>query len=172
MKKYLILSLIVSISCLLPVKSEAQTVKIQTTQNSTTGNYDSIYSKDLSQIEGYLYGRTYSSQSPTVRLNRIEKTLFSKTHPNLKLAQRMNMVLENYRDDYYNRNHLSQYYANSSVRNRIRNNLYGQPTGFTPPIFDNTFNQTGINTFNSSNRGFRYNNFVPANMGVGIHILD
>jgi len=171
MKKYLTICLIFAALGLAAEQAYSQTIQ-QFHTVSGNNSADSIYSKDLSQIEGYLYGKTYRTQSPTVRLNRIERTLFSKTHPNLKLAQRMNMVLENYRDDYYRRNNLSQYYANSSIRNRIRNNLYGQPTGFTPSLFGNTFNPTGINTYSSNNRTFRYNNFIPANMGAGIHILD
>jgi len=87
----------------------------------------------------------------------------------------MNHALENYRDDYYNRNYLSQYYNTSTPAARIRNRFIGQPTGFTPPIFNNMPSGTdfsSINQSSSSNRGYGYNNYVPANTGMGIHILN
>jgi hypothetical protein len=126
------------------------------------------YANDLSLIEKYLYGKTYQNEIPSVRLNRIEKTLFNKTYSSLALAQRMNNALEAYRDDYYNKNYLTQYYTNSTPSARIRNRFIGYPTGFSPQVFM----PYGINGNYATNRGYGYNNFLPANIGTGVHILN
>lgn len=143
---------------------------------SNNYNYSNInpYTNDLSKIEDYLFGRTYRSESPENRLNRIEKNLFNRTYSSLNIAQRMNHALENYRDDYYNRNYLTQYANNSTPSARIRNRFVGQPTGFTPPIMNMPFGPSfsGFNQSFSSNRGYGYNNYIPANTGMGVHILN
>ena len=145
------------------------------TENNYNYNYRNInpYSNDLSKIEDYLFGKTYRSESPENRLNRIEKNLFNRTYSSLTLAQRMNNALESYRDDYYNRNYLTQY-ANNTPSSRIRNRFVGQPTGLTPPIMNLPFGPSfsGINQSFSSNRGYGYNNYIPANTGMGVHILN
>ncbi|MCM1338237.1 MAG: hypothetical protein NC191_01025, partial [Muribaculaceae bacterium] len=150
---------------------------VPTGRSNYNYNYKNInpYTKDLARIEDYLFGKTYMGESAETRLNRIEKELFNKTYPSLNIAQRMNRALENYRDDYYNRNYLSQYYSNSlSPTARIRNRFTGQPTGFTPPIYTSPFGSgfSGINQSFSSNRGYGYNNYIPANTGMGVHILN
>jgi hypothetical protein len=151
----------------------AQTRTVSQVYNVPVNTYysdNNFYSKDLSRIEAYLYGRTYKNEIPTIRLNRIEKTLFNKTYSTLALAQRMNNVIEAYQDDYYNRNYLSQYYTKSTPTARLHNRFVGTPTGFSPQIF--CPNYSGINGVYGTNRGYGYNNFVPANTGIGVRILD
>lgn len=179
MKKNLVIGLIIFAAMSITADTaNARTVtRVYNVPNQNYNNYSNInpYTNDLSRIEDYLYGRTYRGETPENRLNRIEKTLFNKTYPSLHIAQRMNNALENYRDDYYNRNYLSQYYSNSTPATRIRNRFLGQPTGFTPQITNTPFgfsSMPGINSNYSHNRSYGYNNFVPANMGAGIHILN
>lgn len=140
---------------------------------------DNIYKNDLSQVENYLFGRTYKNDSVYSRMNRIERRLFGRFYSTMTPAKRMNHILANYQDDYYNRNYLAEDYYNNSRRipsRRIYNRYAGQPTGYTPSIIDNPFNFNNFTpTFSrgfSSNRGYGYNNTIPAMTGAGIHILN
>ncbi len=175
MKKFLAISFILAVTgFFLGANAATRTIRQVYNVPNQNYNYSNInpYSNDLSKIEDYLFGRTYRGETPEARLNRIEKNLFNRTYPSLNIAQRMNNALENYRDDYYNRNYLTQY-ANTPT-SRIRNRFVGQPTGFTPPIMNLPFGPSfsGINQSFSSNRGYGYNNYIPANTGMGIHILN
>ncbi|MBE7712516.1 MAG: hypothetical protein E7Z87_02085 [Cyanobacteria bacterium SIG26] len=171
MKKITVICLLLSF-LLTIVSVDARIVRVARVDNS----YCSPYQQDLEQMEDYLFGKVYSKEAPGLRLNRIENSLFNTTYPTMNIAQRMNRALENYRDDYYNRNYLTQYSGNSGVGRRFRNRFFGQPTGFTPPIMNMPFASggfmPGMSYGNIHNRSYRYNNVVPANMGAGITILD
>jgi len=179
MKKFLAISVIIAAMCSI-LQSEVSAETIRRIYNVPSNNYNynsniNPYTNDLAQIEDYLYGKTYIKEAPENRLNRIEKSLFNRTYPSLNIAQRMNHALENYRDDYYNRNYLTQYYNNSTPAARLRNRFIGQPTGFTPSIINTPFGTSsfpGINQSYYGNRGWGYNNYIPANMGAGIRILN
>jgi hypothetical protein len=130
-----------------------------------------IYSNDLTRVEKYLFGTTYKNNTTQERLNRIEKRLFGKTLNSLNLAQRMNNVLANYKDDYNNKNYLTEYYSSNTPYSRVRNRIIGQPTGLTPPIAPYTVYPQFSRGF-SSNRGYGYHNSIPAMTNTGIRILD
>lgn len=173
MRKIIALTLLLSVFICIEA-CESRTVKrVYSVPNDT---YSSPYCEDLDLIENYLYGKTYYKEAPGLRLNRIEESLFNRTYPTMNIAQRMNRALENYRDDYYNRNYLTQFANPQSFGRRIRNQFIGQPTGFTPPIINTPFASNGImpgiNYAGSHNRSYRYGNHIPANMGAGITILD
>ena len=55
--------------------AEAYTVTtVKNVPNNYNYNYnENIYNNDLSYVEQYLFGRRYSSESNSSRLNRIEK---------------------------------------------------------------------------------------------------
>ena len=174
MKSFLVLTIAFATFVIFVQESYAETVK--RVYNIRQNNYNSPYSNDLDTIEEYLFGKTYYKEAPGLRLNRIEESLFNKSYPTMNIAQRMNRALENYRDDYYNRNTLTQFANSSNFGGRIRNRFIGQPTGFTPQIIQTPFSSgsfiPGINYGQASNRSYKYGNFVPANMGAGITILD
>lgn len=174
MKNVVILVLAISLYIVYSQSCYSKTVKrVYTVPNSS---YSSPYCDDLDMIEEYLFGKTYYKEAPGLRLNRIEESLFNKTYPSLNIAQRMNRALENYRDDYYNRNYLTQFANTAGIGTRIRNRFIGQPTGFSPSVINTPFSSgnfmPGINYAGSHNRSYRYGNFVPANMGAGVTILD
>ena len=55
------------------------------------------------------------------------------------------------------------------------NRFIGQPTGFTPSIIDTPFGGSFSPAFSrgyTSNRGYGYNNSIPAMTRAGIRILD
>ena len=143
--------------------------------NRTNNNTNSIYNNDLARIEDYLFGTTYRRETPASRLNRIERRLFNRNYANMNIAQRMNNILANYRqDDYYNRNYLADYNRRTPAQ-RIMNRFIGQPTGFTPSIIDTPFGGSFSPTFSrgyTSNRGYGYNNTIPAMSRAGIRTLD
>lgn len=148
---------------------------------SVNSNNISIYNTDLKRVEKFLFGKTYTSDNLETRLCRVEKNLFSKTFSTLTTAKRMNNILANYRDDY---NAGERYYAGNNyygankyntLRNRLRNNLIGQPTGFTPSITSPYVNTFGPSYYRGyyGNNGWRYHNtYRPTMTGAGIHILD
>lgn len=143
---------------------------------NNTNNTSAIYNNDLARIEDYLFGTTYRKETTAARLNRIEKRLFNRNYASMNIAQRMNNILANYRgDDYYNRNYLADYYNKRTPAQRIMNRVIGQPTGFTPSIIDTPFGGSFSPTFSrgyTSNRGYGYNNSIPAMSRAGIRILD
>lgn len=160
----------------------AYTVKhITNVPNSNYNYYDeNIYDGDLTRIEKYLFRQTYRKESNSSRLSRIEKELFNQNYPSMSISQRMNNALANYRGNdydngYYSANQ-SNYYPQTTIKNRLMNSLIGQPTGMTPSILTSPY----INKFGPSyNRGYYGNNgwgyhnvYRPTMTGAGIHILD
>lgn len=143
--------------------------------NQTNNNTNSIYNNDLARVEDYLFGTTYRKESTASRLNRIERCLFNRNYANMNIAQRMNNILANYHgDEYYNRNYLADYNRRTPAQ-RIMNRFIGQPTGFTPSIIDTPFGGSFSPAFSrgyTSNRGYGYNNSIPAMTRAGIRILD
>ncbi len=185
MKKILVIMFVlVLFTTLSPVQSATtiktygvgQTPDYSELNNTSNKNTNTIYNKDLRRIEDYLFGTTYVKESLASRLNRIERRLFNRNYVNMNIAQRMNNILANYReDDYYNRNYLADYYNRRTPAQRIMNRVIGQPTGFTPSIIDTPFAGSFSPTFSrgyTSNRGYGYNNSIPAMSRAGIRILD
>lgn len=160
-----------------------QSVKAYTFKQVQNSNYDyynnNIYDNDLTRVEKYLFRQTFKQENNFSRLNRIERELFNQNYPSMTISQRMNNVLANYREnDYYNGSYSSSnsYYPRTSIKNKIMNNLIGQPTGMTPSILSSPY----INRFGPSyNRGYYgtngwgyHNSYQPTMTGAGIHILD
>ena len=142
-------------------------------QSSVYAN--SAYNRDLLRIEDYLFGDNYSKETLNSRLCRIEREFYGRCYPSMSYAQRMNNIISAYQND--NNSTMAQYYGtNRNPAQRILNRFIGQPTGFTPSIVSTPFDAygypSGINRSNFSNRGYRYNNFMPSTTGAGIHILD
>ncbi len=176
------------LACLICVISlgfqEGKTYTIKQVSNVPNSNYnyynDNIYNSDLLRIEKYLFRRTYPQENNNARLSRIEQELFNQNYPSMTISQRMNNVLANYRGNDYDNGYYSQnqsaYYPQSSIKNRLRNNIIGQPTGLTPSILNSPY----INKFGPSyNRGFYGTNgwgyqnvYRPTMTGAGVHILD
>jgi hypothetical protein len=90
-------------------------------------------------------------------------------------VDRVNNILMSYKNQYYD-NYLPRKSNDDSIAQRLLNRFIGQPTGFTPPVTNTPYNDfgypMGINKFNNSNRGYSYNNTLPATAGAGVHILD
>lgn len=160
-----------------------QSVEAYTIKQVQNSNYDyynnNIYENDLTRVEKYLFRQTFKQENNASRLNRIERELFNQNYPSMTISQRMNNVLANYREnDYYNGSYSSSnsYYPRTSIKNKIMNNLIGQPTGMTPSILSSPY----INRFGPSyNRGYYgtngwgyHNSYQPTMTGAGIHILD
>ena len=160
-----------------------QSVEAYTIKQVQNSNYDyynnNIYDNDLTRVEKYLFRQTFKQENNFSRLNRIERELFNQNYPSMTISQRMNNVLANYREnDYYNGSYSSSnsYYPRTSIKNKIMNNLIGQPTGMTPSILSSPY----INRFGPSyNRGYYgtngwgyHNSYQPTMTGAGIHILD
>lgn len=163
--------------------SSLQVVEAYTIKQVQNSNYDyynnNIYDNDLTRVEKYLFRQTFKQENNFSRLNRIERELFNQNYPSMTISQRMNNVLANYREnDYYNGSYSSSnsYYPRTSIKNKIMNNLIGQPTGMTPSILSSPY----INRFGPSyNRGYYgtngwgyHNSYRPTMTGAGIHILD
>jgi len=179
MKKIMVLGLLVFISIQSLTFAETKVITTRTPVRSNNVAYaNSAYNRDLSMVEDYLFGGSYADDTLASRLSRIERNLFGRVYSNMTNAQRMNNILANYRDDYNNKNYLADYYGtNRNPAQRILNRFLGQPTGLTPSIIGTPFDSYGsfpggINKGYYSNRGYGYNNSVPASMGAGIHILD
>lgn len=160
-----------------------QSVEAYTIKQVQNSNYDynntNIYDNDLSRIEKYLFRQTFRQENNSSRLNRIEREIFNQNYPSMTISQRMNNALANYRGNEYDNGYYSSsnsYYPQTSIKNRLMNNLIGQPTGMTPSILSSPY----INKFGPSyNRGFYGSNgwgyqnvYRPTMTGVGVHILD
>ncbi len=180
MRNILAISFIILLSMPLTINSADATSTVKKIIGTTPGSSsytNNIYNRDLIRIEKYLFGRIYSKESTVSRLNRIERHLFNRNYNSMNLAQRMNNILSNYReDDYNNRNYLADYYSNTTPAQRVFNRFVGQPTGFTPPITHTPFGsgsyRPGYSSSYYGNRGYGYQNSIPAITGAGIHILD
>ncbi len=175
MKKLLAISFLVL--CLQLAIQPVQSRTVTVVKNVDNGTYqNNAYNRDLNVVEKYLFGTTYFKESTSSRLNRIEHRLFNRTYSSMNNANRMNNIMANYRQDYnYNRNYLSNYYDNSTPVSRIRNRFIGQPTGYTPQIYNTPFGSNfyspGFSSSNITNRGYSYNNGIPMTTGAGIQIL-
>ena len=182
----------------------AGTRQVVTTTTSPSGAIPPIncyndqvqMAKDLNNIEMALYGKTYYGQSLNSRLNRLEQSIFKRTYPTATFQQRIDNLMAQSR--YPNR--VVQYPTQSNTTSqtikqglldRVRTNLIGVPTGFTPPIgsygyygnaYPNNYNpayynnpyynpQFGNSRYYSGNRGWYQNNY-GIQSGMGVHILD
>jgi hypothetical protein len=153
---------------------QCDSVNSVTISTKNTNDYSStneIYSNDLTRVEKYLFGTAFKNDTTPERLNRIETRLFNKTFKSLNYAQRMNNILANYKDDFNNKNYLSEYYSTSTPSQRIRNRFIGQPTGFTPPIVPYPAYSPQYNRGYTSTRGYGYP-ITPAITRAGVRILD
>lgn len=184
MNKILAIGLVLFSICVCSESVQAVTF-VRNSNYPAAGNTTSAYSNDLRFIEQYLFDTTFPKESTKSRLSRIERHIFNRTYSTMGTAQRMNNVLANYRRydnynnyGYNNRNYVSNsYYNNRRPINRIINSIVGQPTGFTPPIMNNTPFGTGINPaysrgFVNNRGGYGYRNVYPTTTGAGITILD
>lgn len=180
MKKYLLtLSLI---ACILAMNCAGFAYTVTQYKNVPTRNYDNvnnIYNNDLSHVERYLFNRTFTKENNISRINRIENELFNKTYGSMSFSNRMNNVLANYQNQYnrgyYNANNTGYYTTNSTLKNRIINNLVGQPTGYTPPLrypYMNGFNRSYNGSYYGTNGWGYHNSYRPTYGGMGVHILD
>ncbi len=50
----------------------------------------------IAQAEKAILGNTYEHQDVNLRLNRLEKSIFNRTYPNLSFEQRVNNIIVNY----------------------------------------------------------------------------
>ena len=140
-------------------------------------------------IEQDFFGTTCPDETTKARLSRVEKHIFNRTYQSMGTAQRMNNVLANYRRNdnynnysnyrYNNKNYITNdYYNNRRPVNRIINGIFGQPTGFTPPImynntpFSSRMNPAFSRGFVNNRGGYAYRNVYPTTSGAGITILD
>ena len=177
MKKIILLFVCVFLALQMPASAKSKLGRTMAKVNDIYG-YNSIYGDDLAEIEEYIFGANFQNDTIQARLNRIERNLFSRCYPTLTLAQRMNNILANYRNNAVPRNYLSDYYErNISPAKRFKNYFFGQPTGFTPPVMNMPFNDYGrpygINRSYYNNRGsYSYQNEHPAGASLGVHILE
>jgi hypothetical protein len=149
----------------------ANSVVISTKNSGDYTSTNAIYSNDLTRVEKYLFGMSFKDDTVVDRFNRIEKRLFNKTYKTLNYAQRMNNILANYKDDFNNKNYLSEYYSTNTPTQRIRNRFIGQPTGFTPPIMPYPAYAPQYNRGYTTTRGYGYP--IPQTVTrAGVRILD
>lgn len=134
----------------------------------------------LSEVELSLYGRTYESQTPEVRLSRLEKSVFNKTFPAVPFDERINNLIMNYNNNYNNYNNNFSRISNKTGKiNNLINGLnsifYGTPTGMTPPVQPyygyGSNPDWGRQSSYYGNKGWRVNN-EQLGSGFGIKILD
>ncbi|MBR6722185.1 hypothetical protein IKL64_01890 [bacterium] len=145
-------------------------------------NSTDMYDYDLDRIERYLFRKTYQNNNLQSRLNRIEKYLFNRSFPNWNNTRRINHILANYRENY-NRNYVAGYNYKHPVQ-RIKRQIVGQPTGFTPSVMDMPFGSgffnngigssfsPGFSQGFATNRGYGFMNSIPAMTRSAITILD
>lgn len=187
MRNFLVNCLVVIFWSAIGFTAQAYTVKqlqnVPVNQNYGYYSEDNLYNNDLSMVEKYLFGKTYTKENNNTRLERIEQRLFQNNYQSMSLSQRMNNILSNYRgNDYYNgySNSYSRtgnsYYRPTTAKNRIMNSLIGQPTGYTPDITNspylNRFGPSYSRGYYGSNGWGYHNSFNPTMTGAGIHILD
>ena len=174
MKKIILLSVLFCVGFSQYTPADTRVVRTVNDIALPTISEQNIYKQDLSAVEEYLYGRTYSNDTLSNRFNRIEKTLFNRNFTALNVSQRMNNIIANYRKPAYG----DGYYSSAKTPAQwILNRFIGQPTGFTPPVMNSPYNEYGmpygINRGYYNNRGgYTYNNEMPASAGFGVHILD
>jgi hypothetical protein len=128
----------------------------------------------LAQAERTILGRTFEHQNVDVRLNRLERNVFRRTHPELPYDQRINNVLNNYNRD------IAGNLSGGGWRNVLGNFIMGGvPTGATPPLhwgmdpysmgFIDQRGAGGDAGYYTGNRGWGYsNNSVGSRTGVTI----
>ena len=119
----------------------------------------------LSEVELSLYGRTYESQTPEVRLSRLEKSVFNKTFPAVPFDERIN-----------NFSRISNKTGKiNNLINGLNSIFYGTPTGMTPPVQPyygyGSNPDWGRQSSYYGNKGWRVNN-EQLGSGFGIKILD
>lgn len=74
----------------------------------------------ISEVERSLYGRVYANQDITLRLARLEKSIFSATYPNSTLSQRVDNIILNF-------NQINQYSNISKTGlSRIEAKVFGR----------------------------------------------
>ena len=90
-----------------------------------------LQTSKITQAESAILGQTYEYQTPEIRLNRLEKTVFNRTYPKLSYEQRVNNIIVNYKRNNtqsnsnfkklnkYERNYFGRTYSNDTLENRI-----------------------------------------------------
>ena len=90
-----------------------------------------LQTNKITQAESVILGQTYEYQTPEIRLNRLEKTMFNRTYPKLSYEQRVNNIIVNYKRNNlqsnkyfkklsrYERDFFDRTYGNESVESRL-----------------------------------------------------
>lgn len=61
-------------------------------------NYNNLNFNKVTQAERTILGQTYENQHIGVRLNRLERSVFNRTYPQMSYEQRMNNIIINYKN--------------------------------------------------------------------------
>ena len=160
MKKLVAIGILVCSLCLYADIASAYTIKRISSTPNYNNSMDNAYCNDLTQVEEYIFGKSYRNEDIDSRLKRIEKNLFNKTYTTMNTTNRMNNILTSYRSNsaanntsnfvtsspfgsssYYTR---SGVFSNYTPSRRLYNRFIGQPTGFTPPIMNTPFHRNSF----------------------------
>lgn len=139
--------------------------------------YSDLYSSDLSHIEKFLFGRTYTKESVIIRVARIEGKLYGKKLVAMSLADRINNILRDYQGYGYTANSQETYCSpKKGILQKIKDTFIGYPVGYTPQIepspYINTYGPSYMQGFYGSN-GWRDHNFYnPSYAASRLHIAD
>lgn len=177
-KKILIFGLLIVF--ILNINTIVNAYTVSKISNSSVSSAENIYNNDLCMVEKYLFKKTFTKENNLSRISRIEYELFNRTYQSMSFSNRMNNILTNYQNkytdnNYYTYQHHNYYRPNNNLKNRIINNIVGQPTGYTPPLnspYVNQFGPSYSRGFYGSNGWGYHNSYHPTVSGMGIHILD
>lgn len=89
-----------------PLEPKQNSVKTLEKNSCNKLNYNKV-----TQAEKTILGQTYENQHIGVRLNRLERTVFNRTYPQMSYEERMNNIIVNYKN-----NNVSQ---NNSINKKI-----------------------------------------------------
>lgn len=78
--------------------------KRHTVNKLARNNYNNLNYNKVTQAEKRILGQTYENQHIGVRLNRLERTVFNRTYPQMSYEQRMNNIIVNYRNNNVSNN--------------------------------------------------------------------
>ncbi len=172
MNKLILFSLLMSILLIPNAKAAVTNTELNDNIVNVKIVTYSPYNADLCNVERHLYGKTYTSDTVTSRIDRIEKSIFNSNYPQMEISQRMNNILANYQTCYNTS-------PGVNIKNRLINALIGQPTGFTPPFYNSAYPTPYLNSYGPSymrgyygNNGWNYHNVPTMQTRSGIHILQ
>lgn len=67
-------------------------------------SYNNLNYNKVTQAERTILGQTYENQHIGVRLNRLERSVFNRTYPQMSYEQRMNNIIVNYKNNNVSNN--------------------------------------------------------------------